>query len=58
MAEASSEEWANFLEQTHSGEDLLAHMLGVGSDPVDVRREAVAIGEWAHEFAATCVTRQ
>jgi hypothetical protein len=52
MVDASAEEWADFLEQIYSGEDLLAHMLGVGSDPDDVRREAVAIGEWAHEFVA------
>jgi hypothetical protein len=52
MVDATAEEYADFLEQIYSGEDQLAQMLEVGSEPTDVRREAVAIGEWAHEFVA------
>jgi hypothetical protein len=52
MVNATAEEYADFLEQIYSGEDQLAQMLGVGSDPEDVRSEAVAIGEWAHGFVA------
>jgi len=52
MVDTSAEEWADFLEEIYSGEDLLAQMLGVGSEPADVRREALAIGEWVHEFVA------
>lgn len=52
MVDTSAEEYADFLEEIYSGEDLLAQMLAVGSDPADVRREAVAIGEWARDFVA------
>lgn len=52
MAFATAGEYADLLERVYAGEDLLAQMLGVGSDDDVVRREAVAIGEWAHDFAA------
>lgn len=53
MASATPEEYADLLEEIYSGEDQLAQMLQVGSDPEAVRREAIAIGAWAHEFAAS-----
>lgn len=52
MTESSAEVWADFLEQTYSGEHQLADLLGVGSDPEDVRDETLAIGQWVHDFTA------
>lgn len=52
MVDATAEDYADFLEGIYSGEDQLAQVLQVGSDPDSVRQEAVAIGEWAHGFVA------
>lgn len=57
MVHATAEEYADSLEGIYSGEDMLQQMLEVGTDPEDVRREALAIGEWAHDFASDLRTK-
>lgn len=52
MVSATAEDYADLLERIYSGEELLAQMLAVGSDPDAVRAEALAIGAWAHQFVA------
>lgn len=54
MAEAVPEEYANLLERVYSGEGRLAMALNIPGDDEDATRaEALAIGEWAHGFAAS-----
>ena len=53
MADASAEDYADLLERVYSGEGRLATALSIpGHDEQPTRREAVAIGAWAHDFAA------
>lgn len=52
MVSATAEDYANLLGEIYSGEDQLAQVLQVGSDPDVVRHEALAIGAWAHAFVA------
>lgn len=52
MADATAKDYADLLERVYSGEDMLAQMLGIRGDLDAVRREAIAIGEWAHDFAS------
>jgi hypothetical protein len=53
MASATAEEYADLLERVYSGEGRLATALGVPGDAEDATRtEALAIGSWAHDFAA------
>jgi hypothetical protein len=52
MVDATANDYADLLEQIYAGEGLLAQMFGIADDPEKVRREAVLIGEWAHQFVA------
>jgi len=53
MAEATPEDYAGLLERVYAGEGRLATALGVpGDDVAATRQEALAIGRWAHDFAA------
>lgn len=52
LVHATADDYADFLQQVYAGEGLLAQMFGIPDDPDKVRREAVLIGEWAHQFVA------
>ncbi|HSV37159.1 MAG TPA: hypothetical protein VLI04_00235 [Nocardioidaceae bacterium] len=53
MAAATSEDYADLLERIYSGDGRLAMALGIpGHEEHATRREALAIGAWAHNFAA------
>ncbi len=52
MQNAAAGDYADLLARVYEGEGLLGQMLGVPeADDEAVRREALAIGEWAHDFA-------
>lgn len=54
MAQATPEEYADLLERVYSGEGRLAMVLNIpGDDAQAAHAEALAIGEWAHGFAAS-----
>jgi hypothetical protein len=54
MVHASAEDYTDLLERVSSGEGRLATALGIpGDDEEATRREALAIGRWAHDFAAS-----
>lgn len=54
MADAGPEAYADLLERVYTGEGRLATALGIpGDDPQATRTEALAIGSWAHDFAAS-----
>jgi len=54
MVHASAGEYADLLERVYSGEGRLATALGIpGDDTEATRREALAIGKWAHDFGAS-----
>jgi hypothetical protein len=54
MAKAAPEDYADLLERVYAGEGRLATALGIpGDDDGATRREALAIGQWARDFAAT-----
>lgn len=53
MADATAREYADLLQRIYSGEGRLATALSIpGHDEQATRREALAIGVWAHDFAA------
>jgi hypothetical protein len=59
MAHASAGDYADLLERVYSREGALATALNIpGDDPVATRTEAVAIGQWAHEFASSLRERR
>ena len=52
MRDASAEDYADLLQSVYSGEGRLATVLNIaGDDPEATRKEALAIGRWAHDFA-------
>jgi len=52
MAHATAVDYADLLERVYSGEGRLAMALNVPRDDHEqARREALAIGQWAHDFA-------
>lgn len=52
MTDASAEDYADLLERAYSGEGVLATALNIpGEDPGATRTEALAIGQWTHDFA-------
>lgn len=54
MAEATPEDYADMLQRVYSGEGQLATALTIpGDDAQATRSEALAIGRWAHDFAAS-----
>ena len=54
MAHAAPEDYADLLERIYSGEGRLATALGIPlGDEQATRSEALAIGQWAHDFAAS-----
>lgn len=54
MAQATPEEYANLLQRVYRGEGRLAMVLNIaGDDARAAHEEALAIGEWAHNFAAS-----
>lgn len=53
MARATPEDYADLLERVYNGEGRLATALNIpGADEQACRREVLAIGRWAYEFAA------
>jgi uncharacterized nucleotidyltransferase DUF6036 len=53
MADATPEDYADLLGRVYSGDGRLATALNIpGDDEEATRREALAIGRWAHDFAA------
>jgi hypothetical protein len=59
MADASAEDYGGLLERVYSGEGRLATALNIpGDDPDATRTEALAIGRWAHDFAASLRDRR
>lgn len=54
MAEATGEDYAGLLSRVYAGEGRLSMALNIpGDDEQATRREALAIGAWAHDFAAS-----
>jgi hypothetical protein len=52
MVEAAAEDYADLLQRVYAGEGVLAQLLAVpGADDQATRREALLIGQWAHDFA-------
>jgi hypothetical protein len=54
MAQATPEDYARLLERVYSGEGQLATALHIpGDDEQATSSEALAIGQWAYDFAAS-----
>lgn len=52
MVEATAEDYADLLKGVYPGEAMLAQLLGVpNADEEATRREALLLGQWAHDFA-------
>ena len=52
MVDATAEDYATLLERVYADEGRLEQMLGVSGEDA-TRREALLIGEWAYQFAAS-----
>jgi len=53
LADATPEDYADLLQRVYTGEGRLATALSIpGDDDAATRREALAIGAWARDFAA------
>jgi hypothetical protein len=54
MAQATPEDYARLLERVYSGEGQLAIALHIpGDDEQATSSEALVIGQWAYDFAAS-----